>query len=211
MIHRLAQKLAEYLNRELNTGGSRQAIIAYGLEIILGGIIKLVSFVAVPAALGILPQTWAALLASACFRLPAGGAHCTAYYRCLVGSLFTFSLIGAAAKHTAVFISADRVFYISISLALLSVALWAPADTEIKPVTRPGDRKKAKAWSYGVLVLYLYLRYYYQIPNELLLAGSLGLLSQVFTLTPLGYWAMMKLDRFLLKISYPLTGRREVS
>lgn len=90
---------------------------------ILGGIIKLVSFVAVPAALGILPQTWAALLASACFRLPAGGAHCTAYYRCLVGSLFTFSLIGAAAKHTAVFISADRVFYISISLALLSVVL----------------------------------------------------------------------------------------
>lgn len=92
MIHQLAQKIAEYLSRELNTGGPRQAVVAYGLEILLGGIVKLGAFVVVPAVLGILVQTWAALLASACFRLPAGGAHCTAYYRCLVGSLVTFSI-----------------------------------------------------------------------------------------------------------------------
>ena len=211
MIHKLAQKIAEYLNQQLNFGDSRQSIISYGLEIMLGGLVKLVSFISIPAVFGMLPQTWAAMLAATFFRLPAGGAHLTAYYRCLIGYLLTFCLIGVFAKVTASYIPVDLLFLITLGLALIAAAIWAPADTEAKPLTRPADKRKAKIWAFGVLAFYLYIWITYDIPTDLLLAGSVGLLLQVFTITPSGYWIMDKLDRFLFKITFPLIGRKEVT
>jgi len=79
LIHEIADRIAEYIRRELNITSSRKAIIAFGLEAIIGGFIKLATFITLPLFLGILPQTWTALLASAFFRFPAGGAHCSAY------------------------------------------------------------------------------------------------------------------------------------
>jgi accessory gene regulator B len=114
VIQKLAQRIADYLNQELNLGDSRQSIIAYGLEILLGGLVKVVSFIAIPALLGILPQTWAAMSAATFFRFPAGGAHLTAYYRCLIGYLLTFCFIGALAKITASYIPVNLLFLITL-------------------------------------------------------------------------------------------------
>jgi len=211
VIHQLAQRIAEYLQRELKLGNSRKAIIAYGLEALIGGFVKLISFTAIPLFLGILPQTWAALLASVFFRLPAGGAHCTAYYRCLIASLFTFILVGVFAKQMPDLFPVHFVFFVAYGLAILVTMFWVLADTEAKPVTRASDRKKAKIWAYGVLILYLYLWYRFEIPQDLLLAGSLGLLLQAFTVTSAGYWVMGKLDHFLLIISGPLADKKEVA
>jgi len=211
VIHKLAQRIADYLNQELNFGDSRQSIIAYGLEILLGGLVKLISFITIPVVLGILPQTWAAMLAATFFRLPAGGAHLTAYHRCLIGYLLTFCLIGVFAKFTVTYIPVNFLFFITLGLAAMAVVLWVPADTTAKPVISASTRKKARIWASGVLVFYLCVWYRYSIPQDLLFAASLGLLSQVFTVTPVGYRAMDKLDRFLFRIAYPLTGRKEVT
>lgn len=211
VIHTLSHRIAEYLHQELNVGDARKAIIAYGLEILLGGMVKLLSFLVIPSVLGILPQTWAALLASAFFRLPAGGAHCTAYYRCLVGTLVTFSLIGLLAKMTAAYMPVNLLVLIALGAAAMAIILWVPADTPAKPVHGAHERRKARVWALAVLAFYLYLWYRHDIPQNLLLAGSLGLLSQVFTVTPAGYRAMAKLDRFLTIITLPFTSRKEVT
>jgi len=210
MIHQLAQKLAKYLYQELNFNHSREAIIAYGLEILLGGIVKLISFTVIPVILGIFSQTWAAVIASTLFRLPAGGSHCTAYYRCLTGSIITFCLIGVLAIIAADFLPVNFMFFVAIGMAVLVVAIWVPADTEAKPVTRASARKKAKIWAYSVLVIYLSSWYYFEIPKDILLAGTLGLLVQSFTVTPQGYRVMDKLDRLFMIMSGPLFKKREV-
>ncbi|MHB1127587.1 MAG: accessory gene regulator ArgB-like protein [Bacillota bacterium] len=210
MIHTLAHRIAEYLNQELNVGDARKAVIAYGLEILLGGMVKLLSFLAIPSVLGILPQTWAALLASAFFRLPSGGAHCTAYYRCLVGVLVTFSLIGLLSKTTVSYMPVDLLALIALGAAVMVTALWAPAGTPAKPVHGSRERRKARVWAIAVLAFYLYLWYRHDIPRDLLLAGSLGLLSQAFTVSPAGYRAMATLDRFLALIPFPFS-RKEVT
>ncbi len=202
MIHQLAQRITEQLQKELNLENSRTPIIVHGLEVIIGAMVRLLSFVAISSILGILPQTLAALLGSGLFRLPAGGAHCTAYYRCLIGSLLTFCVIGVLTKIIANYnFPIGAIFGLSIGLAAFVTAFWVPAGTKVKPMTDPSDRKRAKIWAYGVLFIYFSLWYFYKIPQDIILAGSLGLLLQVFTLTPVGFKAMDKLDIFLLKMS----------
>lgn len=212
MIHQLAEKIAEYLGRELKLENSRKAVITYGLEIVLGGLVKLLVFLAIPFILGILHQTWAAVISSVLYRLPAGGAHCSAYYRCLAGSLVTFSFIGLLAKMAAGYnLPVDTIVLSTLILAAVATAIWVPADTEKKPVTRPGDRIKAKIWAYGVLFAYVLLWYTCDLPRDLVLAGSVGLLIQVFTVTPAGYRAMDRLDRILAGLSEAIINRKEVA
>lgn len=211
MLHKLAQRIAEYLSHELSLDNSRKAIITYGMESVLGGIVKLFVFITIPLSLGILPQTWAALGTSAFFRFPAGGAHCTAFYRCLIGALFTFTFLGALAQAIAGFFPVNIIFFLSISIGLLGIMLWVPADTKTKPVTRNNKKVKAKLWAYAVLSSYILLWLKYDIPPDLLLAACLGLLTQVFTVTPWGYRTMEILDQFLMKITEQLIKRKEVT
>lgn len=210
MLHKLAQITAEYISHELSLNNSRKAIITYGMESILGGVVKLFVFITIPLFLGILPQTWTALASSAFFRFPSGGAHCTAFYRCLIGSLSTFVFLGAMAKNLSTFFPVNMIFFVSISLGLLGVMIWVPADTEAKPVTRQSQKDKAKLGAYAVLSFYIFLRFHYEIPPDLLFALSLGLLTQLFTITPLGYRVMEILDQFLIKVTQQIKKRKEV-
>lgn len=211
MLHKLAQRIAEYLSQELSLDNSRKEIITYGLEAVLGAIVKLFAFITIPLFLGVFPQTWVALATSAFFRFPTGGAHCTAFYRCLIGSLFTFIFLGALAKITVDFFPVNSIFGISIILGLFAVMFWVPADTMAKPVTRKSDKRKAQLCSYAILFFYILFWFYYNIPQDLLLAASFGLLTQVFTVTPLGYRTMEKLDQVLIRITHQVTKRREVT
>ncbi len=168
------------------------------MEVLLGGIVKTAVFLIVPAVLGILPQTWAALLGSGLFRLPAGGAHCTAYHRCLISSLGIFSLIGLTVKEIVNFpLPTGVIFLLTLGAAALAVFLWGPADTEARPVAGASQRKKRRLWAYGVLLAYLFSWLVLDIPKEVVLAVSFGLAVQSITITPFGFKMMACLDKLM--------------
>lgn len=209
MIHELALKAAEYLHRALDLDNSQGAVIAYGLEAIIGSVVKLVTFTTVTLIMGIFPQATAVMLASALFRLSTGGAHYTAYYRCLIVSMLVFCILGFLAKMAIVYDPpVSLVLYFALILAALATFFWVPADTPAKPVTHLGDKRKAKIWACATLAFYFLIYYRYAVSGDLLLAASLGLLSQVFKLTPVGFRITAMLDRFLLSVSGPLAGER---
>lgn len=200
MIHNLAVRMASWLSKEVNQE-ERAAVMAYGLELLLGALVKLICTITIPLLLGILPQVAAAILASVTFRLAAGGAHCTAYYRCLIGSLTTFIALGFLARQMAgTGISGTGVATGAALLALMVAIFWAPADTPAKPITRAGQRRALKAASLLVPVVYLVLVQFVSVEKDLLVASALGLLFQSFTVTPTGYRFMNGLDRFLYRL-----------
>lgn len=209
-----AKMLADYLAREVNLSEEQRQVVAYGLEIILGGIIKTVFFIFIPLVMGVLPQVFIASGVAGVFRLPSGGAHCSAYLRCLIGSLVVFTTIGLVAKAMANYpMVAEKIGFIWLATLTLIVAvigsvLWVPADTPIKPVKDPRKKRKAKYWAFTILALYGTVLLTMDVPPDILVAGSLGLLVQVFTISPHGYKYMNYLDKVLILISRPLAKER---
>lgn len=204
MIHNLAVRCAAYVAANLSMEVSQQEVVAYGLEVILGGILKVIILLIVPFILGIFPQVWIAYFVLAFFRVPAGGPHCTAYYRCLIWTVITLCSIGGIAKYLTVdsFVL-NLMFYIAMMIGIIEVILLVPADTETKPITRLGDKRRAKMWSLSVLITYFLLWNILDLSNSLRLAACLILLFQQFMLTPWGYKFMAQLDQLLI-INRPL-------
>ncbi len=200
MIHNLAQRIASWLGEELQQE-ERVAVMAYGLELLLGAVVKLVCFVTIPLLLGIFPQVAAVVLASVAFRLAAGGAHCTAYYRCLIGSLTTFTGLGFLARWLGESNVPGTEMALAAALFAIIVALiWAPADTPAKPITREGYRRMLKIISLLVPLCYLAAAWLLSLREDLLAASALGLAFQAVTVTPAGYRFIEWLDVFLSRL-----------
>lgn len=197
MLHNLAVRLATLITTELKIDG-RRGIIAYGLEILIGALVKSIFFVTLPLACGIFPQVVAAALAGGVFRLASGGAHCTAYYRCLVSSLGTFLGLGALARYLASYSLPVEMIVAGVAIwSLLIVLHWAPADTPAKPVTSASHRRALRIVSVALVAIYAATGLCAPLPNDLILAASGGLFLQAFTVTPAGYRFIEMMDRLL--------------
>lgn len=197
MIHNFAVRLAAIVAAELKME-ERRNIIAYGLEIIIGALVKLIFFAALPLALGIFPQVLAAALAGGIFRLAAGGAHCTAYYRCLVSSLAVFLGIGSLARYLAHYPFPLESIVAGVGIWSLFIALrWAPADTPAKPINNALHRRGLRIASVTIIVFYLVVCQFAPLNGDTILAASLGFFIQAFTVTPAGYRLIETMDRLL--------------
>jgi accessory gene regulator B len=214
MIRRWAEQLAVYLQTELDLEPARLKVLAYGLEAVLGGLVQLIILAILPLLLGIGPATWMAAGTATLFRLPAGGAHCAAFDRCLISSLSTFMLAGTAGILLARQISFHLFPFVLtvLCVAVLAVLLYVPADTPARPVVSRREKQRLKAWAFFVLGFYLllYLSYGNSVSPVLVVAGGLGLLIQTFTILPCGYRALAAVDRFLAAVLEISTRRGEV-
>ncbi|MBE3572944.1 MAG: accessory gene regulator B family protein [Moorella humiferrea] len=95
-----------------------------------------------------MPQTLAAFTASALFRLPPGGAHCTGFARCLFGCIVAFTAIGILAR----FIGrlgdwTLTLFYIVLGLAILLTLSQVPVDNPSRPVKKLEERVRMQKWA----------------------------------------------------------------
>ncbi|UTW70179.1 accessory gene regulator B family protein [Anaerobacillus sp. HL2] len=89
---KLAKTLCNYTNQE-----QQEDYVRYGLEIILGGLLKLFIILTISEILGIVDIMLAAFLTFAIFRSFTGGHHYSTYGRCLIVGLITMLLISFGA------------------------------------------------------------------------------------------------------------------
>ncbi len=199
MIHNLAVRCAAYIAANLSMEVSQQEVVAYGLEVIIGGLLKLIALIIFSVFLGIIPQLWTAYIVLAFFRLSAGGPHCSTYYGCMIWTIISLSSIGVIAKYITVDILVlNLMFYIAMIIGIIEVIILVPADTETKPITRAEDRRRNKLWTLAVFFGYFCLWHVLDLPNSLRLSACLILLFQQFMLTPWGYKMMAQLDKLLI-------------
>lgn len=159
-------------------------------------------------ALGILPEVLTIAITAGILRLASGGEHCSAYYRCLIGGIICFILLGWAA-HTLNPIMSREALMSAVVICFLTVGLvlykYAPGDTENKPINTEEERKKFKKWSlmiasvYGVVMI---IMMQFETANKLVLPMIIGMMEQAFTVTPWGY-------RFLHWVDNGLGAKKE--
>ncbi|MGI9859865.1 accessory gene regulator B family protein [Moorella naiadis] len=207
-IHRLARDSAGYLVARSPAGRDKHPeieVVAFGLEVALGGLLQLVILLIVAWCLGLVPEMLAALATMAGYRLPSGGVHCSAYYRCLLLSLLTLTLLAllgrelalAAGKYLPVL--AMVVFVVNLLIA----RKWAPATVPAAPIINPRRRSRLKRVSYLWLagwLLVMLAGFYLQWSPSILASSLLALVVQGVALTPAGFAVIGRADSLLKRL-----------
>lgn len=220
-IHTLASIIARHILSCTHRPGvtpdegekERAEIVAYGLEVALGAIVEVLAITGGAAVLGLLPEVTVALLTQALYRFGSGGAHCRAYYRCLVSSVIFLTLLGYGGRWLEQLWGGEfplGVFSLLAAISgVLAVRRWAPADTPANPIQDLHRRRRLKNFSLAFLLVWFFftLAAAGKIRRSCLYASVLAVIMQTVTITPLGYRLMDRLDEVLCRL-IPLEGRR---
>lgn len=190
------------MGRQLQVTDNQVEVYSYGLEILLGSIVKFVLLVILALLLHILSLTMLVLLTFAGFRIVGGGVHLSTYNRCLVVGV---ALILALAKLSTLEVNDSLLIIAFVLVALFTlytVIRWVPAGTEKKVISNKADRKKQKLETglfsiIWMLVFMWFLRNGYSNYSLALITGASG---SLFLITPGGYLMMANLDRSLDKL-----------
>lgn len=202
-IHEWAVRIAGHLALELEYDRIHEARMAFGLELFLGEIIKLLCLITISYILGLLPEVLIITATAGILRLASGGEHCSEYYRCLIGGTLCFMLLGWAVHYYSPMLGQQELFLVALlSFLIAEIALWkyAPGDTENKPITEEKDIIKYKKWSLIITVVYFIIMMVFSAVttlNLITLAIAVGMLEQVFTVTPWGYRFLHFIDQVL--------------
>lgn len=161
--------------------------IRYGLEVFLGALWQVLLLAAIGWYLGLLKEILAVLISFGLYRRFAGGAHCSAYYRCTLIALIIFPLLAYLSR----FIDSQYVwayFVVTLLFSMPVIYLKAPVDTEVKPVSDPLERSRLKLRSAAVVTLFLMVALLaHQLGQDLIaIAVLLGICYQTLTMTRLG-------------------------
>jgi len=196
-IENISATIGRYISAK--TGNQHQEnLLIYGAEVVLGSMLKIILVVTTSSLLGMRNEMLIIVFAAGMFRLLTGGAHASSYYRCLVSSLIIFTSLGYLFNVSLpCFTSTNSVHF---SPFLLSGFIWvlryAPIPPENKPLKREKDYRNRKVYA---CLIYLTISglFYYTDTIWWMLAVSIGIIWQSFTLTQLGHRLIIGLDSIM--------------
>lgn len=202
-IHELAVRWAAGVAKEVGSDSQQEQRMAFGLELILGEIVKWIVFLSLAGILGILKEVLIITISAGSLRLVSGGEHCSAYYRCLIGGAIWFTLLGEAVSYLNPLLTVPQLYFVAAAVFIISLPIlivYAPGDTENKPIRDPEERKRFRNLS----VLFITIYFLVMIGSAsfissrfLTLSLAVGTLAQVFTVSPWGYAFLHWVDRLL--------------
>jgi len=193
--------MASYLSKNTVSDTDNSEIYAYGLEILLGAIIKLLAILVSAWLLKSLSATLVVLATYAALRCFGGGAHMSTYFKCLLVGSTIIVCLGRLSHITLTSISLQYLAIVAAVSAFVICLKWVPGDTAIKPIRDRsiclGQKIKMSImillWSYTVLhLIQLNL-------NTFALAMILGCIFAVFLITPWGYRLFELIDKYVLR------------
>jgi accessory gene regulator B len=201
----ISSKIAEYVTKETELGLDQTDNVRYGLEIILGALIKGIILLTTACFLSILPQVVIALACGSLLRLVSGGAHCTSYLRCLICGLIIYLSAGKIALNLEKLLNPGQLAVILLPCflaILLCACLWAPAEVPYRKLSyKEATFFKSLTIVFLIVSFTAALLFANYIRLSFILAGLLALLVQTFSFTPWGYFTIDKIDGFLFWIT----------
>ncbi|ATW27325.1 hypothetical protein DCMF_23525 [Candidatus Formimonas warabiya] len=205
----MTNKISHYLATE---SGKDEEVILFGFKLFTSFILGYLVLIVLAVKLGIFYETITAGLTVSFFRTFSGGAHASSQWRCNLIGLLILIPIGFFVKYDYLAVNPFLGYLLLLTtiLGIWSTYIYAPADTPGKPVTSQVQKKYLRRISFTLLfvwsILCIFLVLYEKnlLINRLIFASCLGMVWQIFSITPIGYLFVHFLDS-LLKI---ITERR---
>jgi len=181
----ISNKLTEIITNELDLNNDKKEIIAYAIENLVLFLLGFFSLV----FLGILSNSLFSILVAAAFggllRRVSGGAHFDTPIKCLVFGSFIYTSIGIIAKKIGEYnlFSSEGAFYMILSICLGLVVLFAPVDSDSKPINSIQLKQTLKIISIAFIIMTFIVVYFTE--NILFsVSAVMGVFYQCITLLP---------------------------
>ena len=157
--------------------------LKYGLEGIYSLIVKLSVVILIALLTNNLSTTLLFLLFYAGIRTFSFGWHAKSNIACWISTITIYNIIPLLIIKITI---PNIIGYIILGIALLSMIIWAPADTPKRPLIRKEQRLKAKILSIIIVLIYIVI---YLLSNNELINNSLlyALTIQIICINPLTY------------------------
>lgn len=197
-IHEFGQAVGSYVAKKVSKIDQTE-FLAYGAEILLGSIVKLSILFLVAVMIGIIPEVITLLVVAGLVRTLSGGAHCSAYYRCLVTSVSIFIALGYSIKNVYPFISLLPSIVL-VAITVISVYLYwcyAPQAPPDKPFKSRTMELTFRRYTLTAVVVLTIVSIILGTNSSIGWTIALALLWQAFTLTPAGHRFIGSLDNLL--------------
>lgn len=197
-IRNIGQVAGSYVAKKVSRSEQAQ-YLSYGAEILIGSIIKLGILFAVATIMDVVIEVAVLLAVTGFIRTLSGGAHCSAYYRCLITSVSILTVIGYTIKAAYPFIMLLPM-RVLITITVISAYLyWRYAPQA--PLNKPFRSKRQEIifrWCVLCSVAVVSLISIILGTNNLVAwIIAFALLWQAFTLTPLGHNCISLIDTLL--------------
>jgi len=176
-------KSMDLLSSKYNYDSLTKDKILYGLEIIYIFITKLFVILISALIFGLFKEMLIFTLLLNGLRTFAYGVHAKKSWHCYISSLVVFILM----PYIFINININLIQKIIISiLSLISMYVYAPADTEKRPIVNMNQRKKLKLYSFLVCTIYIILSFI--IKNEMIInLILLSMITESFIINPFIY------------------------
>lgn len=176
----------------------------FGMRLFFTSASGYVALIILASLLGILPYALAAAITASIFRIFSGGAHASSPLRCNLIGVSVFLVIGLVTEKCSFAGSiAGNITIIITLFGMYIVYTYVPTETPGKPISSQIQRKYLRIISFFMLAIWCIaslweLNYTTGIyEKKIVLSSCLGMSWQLFTLLPLSYRVVGKMDTLL--------------
>ena len=157
--------------------------LKYGLEGIYSLIIKTIVVIIISIFTKTIQETILLILFYAGIRTFSYGMHAKSNLSCWITTLLIYNGIPLFTQKIDI---PNNIGYIILGGALISMILWAPADTPKRPLIRKNQRIKCKILSIIIVLIYTLI---YLFSNNILINQTIifALIIQTIIINPLSY------------------------
>jgi accessory gene regulator B len=177
-------------------------IIEYGINVLVINIVKLFILFLLSYILSVTIYTLIAVLSFAFVRLFASGVHAASSIKCTVTNILLFLGNVYLSLHISI---NNPIKIVILTLSLLLILLYAPADTEDRPLVSRKLRKKLKIYSILVILLLSFVA----IGIKKATFSNLvvfSVLEESLLITPLAYYIFNKpYDNYINMVIDPMS------
>ena len=179
----IINKAMNHIKKKGNYSEEKLAEIKYGLSTLYINITKTIVIFTLDYFLGIIKELLLILLFYGFLRLTGFGLHAKKSWQCWIGSLFTFLLLPFLVKVLSINI---YVRLIISFISIIYIAIYAPADTEKRPLIR---KKRRIIYKIICTITAIILTIYSFHIEDILIQNSIffSLILECIMISPLSY------------------------
>lgn len=196
----VAGPVASFLGEKVGLTTEEVDVVRYGIQIVLYGASGFITIFLGGWILGCLATTLEAALVAAVVRSFSGGAHSRSPVICTLIGMIIAPLMGFIALKAGPFLSISLLLVLVLGgfvPCLVLIFSLAPVDNTANPITSERHRRNLRRRAIGVVLLLTAVQVTLislQIAPQAVLAMSLGLWWQTFSLTRAGHWFAAAVD-----------------
>lgn len=187
-VHKLGQAVGLYVSKKASNIEQAE-YIAYGAEILIGSVVKLSILFFIAGILNTLLEVSILLIVTGVIRTLSGGAHCSAYYRCMVTSVAMLNAIGYITKSIYPYMKQLPIFILLAILVLAICLYWrhAPQAPDNKPFDNRKKEESFRRYTLIAVVSISIISVFFGTDSPIGWTIMFALMWQAFTLTPAGH------------------------